>query len=91
MQEEKMRILKAFIENEIAQSDDQYQLSVAEMQELFKQAIKATEEVTGKEIDMDKFNEFLYFYKIMKVVEKVSEELRAEKYFQAMKKLREGK
>ena len=91
MQEEKMRILKAFIENEIAQSDDQYQLSVAEMQELFKQAIKATEEVTGKEIDMDKFNEFLYFYKIMQVVEKASEELRAEKYFQAMKKLREGK
>jgi len=91
MQEDKVKILKSFIENEIAQSDDQYQLSVAEMQELFKQAIKATEEVTGKEIDMDKFNEFLYFYKIMKVVEKVSEELRAEKYFTAMKKLREGK
>lgn len=91
MQEEKFNLLKGFIENEIAQSDDQYQLTTQEMQELFKQAIKATEEVTGREVDIEKFNEFLGYYKIMKVVEKVSEELRSEKYFEHMKKLREGK
>lgn len=91
MDEKNFRILKNFIENEIAQSDDQFQLTSTEMQELFKQAIKATEEVTGKEVDLEKFSEFLNYYKIMKVVEKVSEELRSEKYFEAMKKAREGR
>ena len=91
MQEEKFTILKNFIEHEIAISDNQYQLSPEEMQQCFKGAIKATEEVIGREIDLEKFHEFLSYYKIMKVVEKVSEEIMAEKYFSAMKKLNEGK
>ena len=82
---EKMRILKQFIEREISQSDDKYEISVAQMQVIFENAIKAIEEVSGKEIDLDKFNEFLQYYKIMKVVEKVTEELRVENYLKDMK------
>lgn len=82
---EKMRILKQFIEREISQSDDKYEVSVAQMQVIFENAIKAIEEVSGKEIDLDKFNEFLQYYKIMKVVEKVTEELRVENYLKDMK------
>lgn len=87
--DEKVRLLRNFIENEIAQSDDQFQLTVEEMQNLFENAIKATEEVTGKSVDLEKFNEFLSYYKIMKIVEKVSEELRSEKYFNSIKKFNE--
>ena len=82
---EKMRILKQFIEREISQSDNKYEVSVAQMQVIFENAIKAIEEVSGKEIDLDKFNEFLQYYKIMKVVEKVTEELRVENYLKDMK------
>lgn len=82
---EKMRILKQFIEREISQSDDKYEVSVAQMQVIFENAIKAIEEVSGKEVDLDKFNEFLQYYKIMKVVEKVTEELRVENYLKDMK------
>ena len=82
---EKMRILKQFIEREISQSDDKYEISVAQMQVIFENAIKAIEEVSGKEVDLDKFNEFLQYYKIMKVVEKVTEELRVENYLKDMK------
>ena len=82
---EKMRILKQFIEREISQSDDKYEVSVAQMQVIFENAIKAIEEVSGKEIDLDKFNEFLQYYKIMKVVEKVTEELRVENYLKDVK------
>ena len=82
---EKMRILKQFIEREISQSDDKYEVSVAQMQVIFENAIKAIEEVSGKEIDLDKFNEFLQYYKITKVVEKVTEELRVENYLKDMK------
>ena len=82
---EKMRILKQFIEREISQSHDKYEVSVAQMQVIFENAIKAIEEVSGKEIDLDKFNEFLQYYKIMKVVEKVTEELRVENYLKDMK------
>ena len=86
MSEDKMKILKNFIEKEIANSEDQYQVTVQEMQEIFKNAIKAIEELSGEEIDIDKFNEFLKFYKIMKVVEKISEELRCDKYLEACRK-----
>ena len=82
---EKMRILKQFIEREISQSDNKYEVSVAQMQVIFENAIKAIEEVSGKEVDLDKFNEFLQYYKIMKVVEKVTEELRVENYLKDMK------
>ena len=89
MSENKMRILKNFIENEIANSDDQYALSVAETQAVFENAFKAVTETTGKEIDIEKFNEFLTYY--MKIVEKVTEELRSERYIEAMKKMRNPK
>lgn len=91
MSENKMRILKNFIENEIANSDDQYALSVAETQAVFENAFKAVTETTGKEIDIEKFNEFLTYYKVMKIVEKVTEELRSERYIEAMKKMRNPK
>jgi hypothetical protein len=86
MSEDKMRILKNFIEKEIANSDDQFQVTVQEMQEIFKNAIKAIEELSGEEIDVEKFNEFLKYYKIMKIVEKVSEELRCDKYLESCRK-----
>lgn len=86
MSEDRMRILKNFIEKEIANSDDQFQVTVQEMQEIFKNAIKAIEELSGEEIDVEKFNEFLKYYKIMKIVEKVSEELRCDKYLESCRK-----
>ena len=86
MSEDKMRILKKNIKKEIANSDDQFQVTVQEMQEIFKNAIKAIEELSGEEIDVEKFNEFLKYYKIMKIVEKVSEELRCDKYLESCRK-----
>lgn len=83
---EKMKILKNFIEKEIANSDDQFQVTVQEMQEIFKNAIKAVEELTGEEIDIEKFNEFLKYYKVMKIVEKIAEEVRCTKYLESCKK-----
>ena len=53
---------------------------------IFKNAIKAIEELSGEEIDVEKFNEFLKYYKIMKIVEKVSEELRCDKYLESCRK-----
>lgn len=82
---EKMKILKNFIEKEIANSNDQFELSVQEMQTIFENAIKAIEELSGEEVDLDKFNEFLRYYKIMKIVEKISEEVRCDKYLESCK------
>lgn len=86
MKEEDLKVLKNFIEQEIQNSDDQFQLSVEETQEVFKSAIKVMEEISGQELEIDKFKEFLNFYKVMKIVEKVSEELRTEKYLQFCKR-----
>lgn len=86
MSEDKMKILKNFIEKEIANSDDRFQITVQEMQSIFENAIKAIEELSGETVDLDKFNEFLRYYKIMKIVEKVSEELRCDKYLESCKK-----
>lgn len=86
MSEDKMKILKNFIEKEIANSDDRFQITVQEMQTIFENAIKAIEELSGETVDINKFNEFLRYYKIMKIVEKVSEELRCDKYLESCKK-----
>ena len=81
----KMRVLKNFIENEIAQSNDQFELTVTEMQTIFENAIKAIEELSGEEIDLDEFNKFLRLYKVIKVVEKIAEEVRCDKYLASCK------
>ena len=86
MSEDKMRILKNFIEKEIANSDDQFQLTVQEMQTIFENAIKAMEELSEEKIDIEKFNEFLRYYKVMKIVEQVAENLRCDKYLESCKK-----
>ena len=86
MSEDKMKILKNFIEKEIANSDDQFQVTVQEMQTIFENAIKAIEELSGEKIDIEKFNEFLRYYKVMKVVEQVAENLRCDKYLESCKK-----
>ena len=86
MSEEKMKILKNFIEKEIANSDDQFQVSVQEMQEIFKNSIKAVEELSGEEIDLEEFNKFIRYYKVMKIVERISEEVRCDKYLESCKK-----
>lgn len=82
----KMKILKNFIEKEIAASDDKYELSVQEMQIIFENAIKAIEELSGEEIDLDEFNKFLKLYKVMKVVERIAEQVRCDKYLADCKK-----
>lgn len=86
MSEDKMKILKNFIEKEIANSDDQFQVTVQEMQTIFENAIKAVEELSEEKIDIEKFNEFLRYYKVMKVVEQVAENLRCDKYLESCKK-----
>ena len=86
MSEDKMKILKNFIEKEIANSDDQFQVTVQEMQAIFENAIKAVEELSGEEIDLEEFNKFIKYYKIMKIVEKISEEVRCDKYLESCKK-----
>ena len=84
--QERMKILKNFIEKEIANSDDRYSPTVKEMQSIFENAIKAIEELSGEEINIEKFNEFLKYYKIMKIVEKIAEEVRCDKYIADCKK-----
>ena len=77
-------LLDKFIQREVENTDDRYQLSKNEMKEVFKNAIQAIEELTGQKIDEQKFNEFLSYYKIMKIVERISEELRSDKYVKDM-------
>jgi len=84
--QERMKILKNFIEKEIANSEDRYSPSVKEMQTIFENSIKAIEELSGEEVDLERFNEFLKFYKIMKVVEQITENLRCDKYIEDCKK-----
>ena len=84
--QERMKILKNFIEKEIANSEDKYSPSVKEMQTIFENSIKAIEELSGEEVDLERFNEFLKFYKIMKVVEQITENLRCDKYIEDCKK-----
>ena len=48
VKQNKMRILKNFIEKEIANSTDQYELSVTEMQAIFENSIIAIEELSGE-------------------------------------------
>lgn len=78
------KILNKFIQQEIENSDDKYALTSNEIREVFKNAIQAVEELQGTKIDLTRFNEFLSFYKIMKIVEQVSEEIRSDKYLQDM-------
>lgn len=84
--QERMKILKNFIEKEIANSEDRYSPSVQEMQTIFENSIKAVEELSGEEIDIERFNEFLKYYKIMKIVEKIAEDVRCDKYIADCKK-----
>lgn len=84
--QERMKILKNFIEKEIANSEDKYSPSVQEMQTIFENSIKAIEELSGEEVDLERFNEFLKFYKIMKVIEQITENLRCDKYIADCKK-----
>lgn len=86
IKQNKMRILKNFIEKEIAASDDRYELTVQEMQAIFENAIKAIEDLSGEEIDLDEFNKFLKLYKVMKVVERIAEQVRCDKYLADCKK-----
>ena len=82
---DKFKLLSKFIQREVENSDDQYKLSINETKEVFKNAIRVVEEISGTEIDDVKFNEFLTFYKIMKIVESVCEELRSDKYIADMR------
>ncbi|MBQ3420720.1 MAG: hypothetical protein IJH34_03440 [Romboutsia sp.] len=86
VKQNKMRILKNFIEKEIANSTDQYELSVTEMQAIFENSIKAIEELSGEEIDVEEFSKFLKLYKIIKVAEKIIEEVKCDKYLADCKK-----
>lgn len=90
MKDDQIRVMHRFIEQELAHSSEPSccQLSMNEMKYVFDQAILTCEKLLGKEIDGEKFNEFLNFYRIIKTVEKVTEEMKSEKYLNAYK---EGK
>lgn len=79
-------IIKNYIERELSNSDDQFQLTVEEALTVFKESISAIEEVRGKEIDEEDFINFLDYYKIIKMVEKISENIRTEKYLETVRK-----
>ena len=81
------KILEKFIQREIENSDDKYKLTPNETKEVFKNAIQAVEEITGQKIDEEKFNEFLSYYKIMKIVEMISEQLRSDKYIEDCRRI----
>lgn len=78
-------IFNKFIQREIENSDDKYKLTVNETKEVFKNAIQAVEELTQTKIDPERFNEFLTYYKVMKIVEAISEEVRSDKYVADMR------
>lgn len=82
---EELKLLKKFIQREVENSDDKYKLTFNETKEVFKNAIQVVEEISDTKIDEVKFNEFLTFYKIMKIVESVCEELRSDKYLADMR------
>ena len=78
-------IFNKFIQREVENSDDKYKLTVNETKEVFKNAIQAVEELTQTKIDPERFNEFLTYYKVMKIVEAISEEVRSDKYVADMR------
>ena len=78
-------IFNKFIQKEVENSDDKYKLTVNETKEVFKNAIQAVEEQTQTKIDPERFNEFLTYYKVMKIVEAISEEVRSDKYVADMR------
>lgn len=78
-------IFNKFIQKEVENSDDKYKLTVNETKEVFKNAIQAVEELTQTKIDPERFNEFLTYYKVMKIVEAISEEVRSDKYVADMR------
>lgn len=78
-------IFNKFIQREVENSDDRYKLTVNETKEVFKNAIQAVEELTQTKIDPERFNEFLTYYKVMKIVEAISEEVRSDKYVADMR------
>lgn len=78
-------IFNKFIQREVENSDDKYKLTVNETKEVFKNAIQAVEELTQTRIDPERFNEFLTYYKVMKIVEAISEEVRSDKYVADMR------
>lgn len=79
-------IIKNYIERELSNSEDQFQLTVEEALTVFKESISAIEEVRGKEINEEDFINFLDYYKIIKMVEKISENIRTEKYLETVRK-----
>ena len=78
-------IFNKFIQREVENSDDRYKLTVNETKEVLKNAIQAVEELTQTKIDPERFNEFLTYYKVMKIVEAISEEVRSDKYVADMR------
>ena len=78
-------IFNKFIQRDVENSDDKYKLTVNETKEVFKNAIQAVEELTQIKIDPERFNEFLTYYKVMKIVEAISEEVRSDKYVADMR------
>ena len=78
-------IFNKFIQREVENSDDKYKLTVNETKEVFKNAIQAVEELTQTKIDPERFNEFLTYYKVMKIVEAISEVVRSDKYVADMR------
>ena len=78
-------IFNKFVQREVENSDDKYKLTVNETKEVFKNAIQAVEELTQTKIDPERFNEFLTYYKVMKIVEAISEEVRSDKYVADMR------
>lgn len=78
-------IFNKFIQREVENSDDKYKLTVNETKEVFKNAIQAVEELIQTKIDPERFNEFLTYYKVMKIVEAISEEVRSDKYVADMR------